>query len=67
MTLFYFLIILHIVIGLFCAHLVRASRRAHADSWFLTGTILGGVGLLICWLRLSNGGPHRHQGATASS
>ena len=56
MTLFYLLLIAHIVVGLFCAHLVRGVGLK-AKSWFVAGTVLGGLGLLLCCLRLADWKP----------
>ncbi len=52
MALFYIFLILHLVLGLGCAHLVR-STDLRADLLFLVGAILGGLGLILCWFRIS--------------
>ena len=49
MTFFYLLLIVHISIGLLCAHLVK-STRFNSESWFVAGTLFGGLGLFLCWL-----------------
>ena len=49
MTWFYLLLILHILLGLLCAYLVKSTRFS-AESWFIAGTVFGGLGFLLCWL-----------------
>ena len=45
MTWFYLLFVLHLLIGIFCAHLAN-EMRYRVEPWFLAGTLLGGVALV---------------------
>ncbi len=51
MTFFYLFLIVHLIFGLVCAYLVKSSGLK-PESWFLTGALLGGLGLCLCWLRV---------------
>ena len=53
MTFFYLLVILHILFGLLCAHMVK-STGLKAESWFVAGTVLGGLGLFLCCLCITD-------------
>lgn len=53
MTFLYLLVILHIVFGLICAHMVKATGLK-PESWFVAGAVLGGFGLCLCCLWMSN-------------
>ena len=53
MTFFYLLVILHILFGLLCAHMVKATGLK-PESWFVAGTVLGGLGVALCCLCLSD-------------
>jgi hypothetical protein len=53
MTFFYLLVILHLLFGLLCAHMVKATGLK-PEPWFVAGTVLGGLGLALCCLCLSD-------------
>ena len=56
--LFFFLIV-HLMFGLFCAYLAYETKLK-AEPWFVAGTILGGLGLLFCWLIVNQKKVNRH-------
>ncbi len=41
-------IVLHLFFGVFCAYLAHENRH-RTESWFLAGTLLGGLALLGFW------------------
>jgi len=45
MTWFFLIFVLHLLIGIFCAHLAH-EMRYRVEPWFLAGTLLGGVALV---------------------
>lgn len=55
MTFYYLLLILHIVLGLICAHLVKPFGLK-PESGFIAGAVLGGLGLCLCFLCISDTG-----------
>ena len=47
----YLMIILHVAFGLSCAYLAYESH-VKAEPWFLSGVLLGALGLIYCVFRL---------------
>lgn len=48
MTWIYLFIVLHLCFGILCGSLAH-KRHHRTESWFLAGTILGGLALIGFW------------------